>query len=110
MSTIKQFETIATNFFKQAVKTYSLESLIAHQNITQKNLYEKLSQYPGGGIHFKIRRKTWPKNMYSIVTEVNYKSSRTGNIFGKTHGRTERSEKLVPMRIRNASKRSVWTY
>ena len=87
MSTIKKFEAIATNFYKQAVKTYSLESLTTHQNITQKNLYEKLSQYPGGGIHFRVRRKTWPKDMFTVVTEVNYKTSRAGNIFGKTFNR-----------------------
>ena len=39
MSTIKQFESIATNFFKQAIKTYSFETLTSHRNITQKNLY-----------------------------------------------------------------------
>ena len=39
MSTIKQFESIATNFFKQAIKTYTFADLTKHRHISQKNLY-----------------------------------------------------------------------
>ena len=68
MSTIKQFEAVAQNIFKQAVKIYKLEDLTKHRLISNKNLYEKLSQFPGGGVNFSIRRKTWPKGMHTIVT------------------------------------------
>ena len=69
-----------------------------------------MSQYPGGGVNFKVYRKTWPKSMYCIVTDTDYKSARAGNVYGRMYGRNSRAEKSIPLRIRNGSKRSVWRY
>ena len=110
MSTIKQFEAVAQNIFKQAVKVYTLPDLIKHQNVTQKNLFEKLSQYPGGGVNIRVRRKSWPAGMNMIITEAHYKTSRTGNLFGRTYHFDQQNAREVPMRVRNGNKRSVWEY
>lgn len=49
--------------------------------------------------------------MYCVVTDVDYKSSRTGNVYGKMFGRNVRGgNNTLPLRVRNGSKRSVWRY
>jgi hypothetical protein len=70
---IIKFEKVAENIFHQAVKTFELKDLVKHRNISQKNLVEMLSRFPGGGQGFKVYRKTWPANMHYIIHHANYK-------------------------------------
>lgn len=111
MSTITEFkfDKIVQNIFKQGIKTFELKDLIKHRKIKDKNLLEMLSRFPGGGIGFKVYRKTWPPGMFYQVSHVNYKSPRFGNVFGNLYQK-DKKQATYPQRIRGTSKRGVWVY
>lgn len=61
MTSTMKFEKVVQNLLKQTVKSFTLQDLIKHKTVKKKNLFEILSRYPGGGVGFKVYRKTWPK-------------------------------------------------
>jgi hypothetical protein len=42
---------------KRVFKNYTLEEIVKHKNIEEKNLFELLAIYPNQGVGFKIWRR-----------------------------------------------------
>ena len=62
-------------------KTYYLRDIIIHGR-HRKNLIETLCMYPNNGVNFRVWQREWPLTKYYIVTHVDAKDGRFGEIYG----------------------------
>lgn len=65
--------------------------------------------YPTKGIGFRVRKIDWPASKYYIISDVELKTNRTGEIFGVFHEDSKRVKGL-PEQIHEATKRGMWVY
>lgn len=62
-------------------KIYNLKDITVHAR-KSKNLIETLCMYPNKGTNFRVWKREWPLTKYYIVTHLDSKNGRRGDIYG----------------------------
>lgn len=99
----------AQNLLKSARKNFTLQDLIRHEKLRDKNLIEMISEYPNNGIGFRISKIYWPENHYIKIFKVDLETNRVGKVYGRKYVEgVAITDKIYE--IERSSTRGLWRY
>ena len=94
---------------KSARKHFTLQDLIRHEKIRNKNLIEMISEYPNKGVGFRISKIYWPENHYIKIFKVELDTNRIGKVYGRKYVEgVAVTDKIYE--VDRASTRGLWRY